>query len=43
MESPTEIFQRRDQTLLSRPDKREKCGSCGGIIEPLSGECRCSA
>lgn len=24
-------------------DDPELCGSCGGVINPLTGECRCSS
>jgi hypothetical protein len=26
----------------AKPVLRERCGSCGGVIDPVTGECRCS-
>lgn len=42
MPAPTEMFERKNDSLLSKPEKMDSCPSCGGIYHPLSGECRCS-
>jgi hypothetical protein len=26
----------------SKPEKVERCGSCNGVINQMTGECRCS-
>lgn len=38
----TEMYDRRNESLLSKPEKKDTCKSCEGVYDPLSGECRCS-
>lgn len=28
--------------MAGNADQPERCGSCNGVINPLTGECRCS-
>jgi hypothetical protein len=32
----------RRQTERTQPKPIERCPSCGGVINPQTGECRCS-
>lgn len=36
-------FERRNTSLESKPEKRERCGSCNAVMDLQTGECRCSA
>lgn len=39
---PAEIFERHDRSLQTVIEKREQCPSCRGMINPQTGECKCS-
>jgi hypothetical protein len=36
------MYEQRNESLLSKPEKRDTCPSCEGVCDPLTGECRCS-
>ncbi len=39
---PGEEVSVMDQTTTERPPAPPRCGSCDGVINPGTGECRCS-
>jgi hypothetical protein len=40
--TPEEVNQMTELLTPQRPQPRERCGSCNGVINPHTGECRCS-
>jgi hypothetical protein len=39
---PREGVSVMDKTTTDRPPAPQRCGSCGGVINEQTGECRCS-